>query len=355
LQNNVKPPSRSRKIRLTGRYDARHDALEDQYYYRQSQKQKRHNDFIHEDEIKTNGYTLKFTPGGRLVELKRTLGKKPEGLGKKKGDLIDGYSRESRNRFLKLLFSIDYKKMGTPLFYTLTYPGEYSKDPRVWKRDLDTFYKRLLRLYPAMCGTWRLEPQKRGAPHFCGFLWGCEELSTMQGKREFSRMWYEVVGSGDEKHLRAGTGIEKEAMIETRIFYMAKYQAKKEKGGASQQFDYPVGRYWGTFQREKIGIRSEEFQLDRNLFFKVRRVIKKKLEKCLTKNKFREVVTGKQNGLWISMSNEDILKLLNLIIDQEEKSTFSSTRLHRHIRKAPDSGGDHNGAPLSGASDMAMH
>lgn len=251
------------------------------------------------------------------MELKKLLGKKPESLGKESGDVINGYSRESRNRFIKLLLSIDYKKMGVPFFYTLTYPGSFSNDPRVWKRDLDAFIHRMKREFPDLCGTWRLEPQKRGAPHFSGFLWGCDYLGTPKGKAWFSRAWYEVVGSGDERHLRAGTGISRELMIETRIFYLAKYQTKKEKGGVSQEFDYPVGRYWGCFERKKLSIKVEEFEIDRALFFRLRRVMKKSLEKRLGKNRFREVVKGKQNGLWLKMSNQTIESLLSLFVDHE--------------------------------------
>lgn len=263
-------------------------------------------------------YKLSYSPGGKLVELKSVLGHKPKELKEIKRNIIDGYSRQSRNRLLKYLLSIDYHKMELPLFYTLTYPNEYSDDPEQWKRDLNTFIKRLERLYPDLCGIWRLEPQIREAPHFSGFLWGCDELSTMEGKKLFSKMWFEVVGSGDEKHLRAGTGIEKPDDVNGLIFYLSKYLSKSEKGGVPQEFKYPVGRYWGVFHRDRISASKEEFEIDANMFFKIRRVIKKKLEKCLRKNKFRSIMARNKNGLWAIMSNETILKLMNLIIQNEE-------------------------------------
>jgi len=278
------------------------------------------------DDVEKGGYKISYSAGGRLVELKRIMGEKPDGLGKSKGDVVDGYSREARNRFIKTLLSIDYKIMGTPLYYTLTYPGEYSNDPRIWKRDLMTFIKRLKRLYPDLCGTWRLEPQERGAPHYCGFLWGCRDLNGMEGKELFSKMWFEVVGSGDEKHLRAGTGITVERQIVNRIFYMAKYQTKAEKGGLKQEFDYPVGRYWGIFNRDKLAIQKEEIELDRKLYFKIRRIIKKKLEKRLTRNKFRDVVAKKSSGLWVSMSNSDVMKILKQVVENEESEAKNENR-----------------------------
>ena len=61
-----------------------------------------------------------------------------------------------------------------------------------------------------------------------------------------------------------------------------------------------------------------EFDLDKNLFFKVRRVMRKKLERRLTKNKYREVIKGKASGLWVSMSNDDILRLVDHIVRDQE-------------------------------------
>jgi len=287
------------------------------YDYEQPEKRS-----VFEEEAKKveGSFSLRIAYGGQLVELKRLLGKKPDDLGKKPGDIIGGYSRESRNRFIKLLLAIDYEKMGVPLYYTITYPNEWSGDPRQWKKDLDHLSHRLKRAFPDYCGTWRLEPQKRGAPHFCGFLWGCDYLESYEGKKWFSRQWFEVVGSGDEKHLLAGTGIMRELKVMDRVFYMAKYQNKKEKGGDRQEFDYAVGRYWGCFNRKKLAIKVEEFEIDRALFFRVRRVLRKCLQRRIGKNRFIEDVKGKQNGLWMKMSNETIEALLNLFVDEHAPS-----------------------------------
>lgn len=320
--NIPQKPSKKPKMRLIS-----NDRMTKWLRYHETDDYKRPstNHFYNED-IESGRYKLSYSPGGKLVELKKVLGHKPGNLSESKRNIIDGYSRGSRNRFLKLLISIDYKKMGVPLFYTLTYPCEYSNNPKIWKRDLEVFIKRLERLYPELCGTWRLEPQKRGAPHFSGFMWGCEDLSTIEGKLKFSKMWFEVVGSGDEKHLRAGTGIETPENLTSSIFYLSKYQTKTEKGGVPQEFDYPVGRYWGVFSREKLSISKEEFEIDSKLFFKIRRVLKKKLAKCLEKKVYRKIISENHSGLWLIMSNEAILKLINLIIKNEEEDGRNEDR-----------------------------
>ena len=310
------PDSPSRKPRM--RLHSGSPLVKYLRYHETDDYKRKVKDYFEDYEEFPGQYKLSYSPGGKLVELKNVLGHKPRELLEIKRNIIDGYSRQARNRFMKLLFSIDYGKMELPLFYTLTYPAEYSNDPAQWKRDLNTFIKRLERLYPELCGIWRLEPQIREAPHFSGFLWGCNELSTMEGKKLFSKMWFEVVGSGDEKHLRAGTGIQKIDKVEGLIYYLSKYISKSEKGGKPQEFDYPVGRYWGAFKRDRLAISKEEFEIDRNMFFKIRRVIKKYLEKRLRKNTCRKIMAENKNGLWAIISNETILKLMNLIIQNEE-------------------------------------
>jgi hypothetical protein len=321
-QNQKQPKKNLRKVNREIEKFFRYQNI---YDYEQPQKKP-----IFQDEAEkvSGAFSIRIAAGGQLVELKKKLGKKPDELGKSKGDIIDGFSRESRNRFIKLLLSIDYKKMGDPLFYTLTYPGAFSNDPRQWHKDLDVFIHRLKREFSNLCGTWRLEPQKRGAPHFCGFLWGCDRLETYEGKLWFSRSWYEVVGSGDEKHLHAGTGIMRVPHDEYErwklMMYQAKYQTKKEKGGVSQEFDYPVGRYWGAFERKNLAVSIEEFDIDRWLYFKLRRVGKKVLQKRIGKNKFIEAVKGNESGLWIRMSNDDIEKLLKLYVDGMNRSGWKA-------------------------------
>ncbi len=317
-----------KKTNYSGSYERAEKAYEAIYRsegLKEGYKEKKDGFQDYEEFLKYSGkYNLSYAKGGRCVELKRVLGKKPKELGKKKGSIIDGYSRESRNRFLKFLLSIDYEKMGAPLFVTATYPGEYLNDPRVWKRDLKTLVERLKRRFPNCIVIWRLEPQKRGAPHFAMFIWGCEEFETREGKKLFSKMWYEIVGSKDERHLRAGTNIQQETDIKKRIFYMAKYITKKEKGGEKQEFDYPVGRYWGVYNKEGLSINIEQIEIDKEIFYRTKRIIRKMLKSKMAKDKHREAVKNKHNGIWASMPAKEVLKMLNYVvkaIEDEENET----------------------------------
>ena len=68
-------------------------------------------------------------------------------------------------------------------------------------------------------------------------------------------MWYEVVGSGDEKHLLAGTRVEFVRHRSGIMAYTSKYFMKP---CALAEWDY-VGRYWGVFKRDQLPWSSLEY------------------------------------------------------------------------------------------------
>ena len=76
------------------------------------------------------------------------------------------------------------------------------------KADLKAWSGRLKREYPEAAFIWRLEFQKRGAPHFHMLLYGVN-VSMKVFRQWLATSWYEVVDSGDERHQRAGTGAER--------------------------------------------------------------------------------------------------------------------------------------------------
>ena len=63
-------------------------------------------------------------------------------------------------------------------------------------------------------------------------------------KEELSKEWYRIVGSGDPKHLRAGTRVER--IKRSAISYVAKYAQKNEQKQVPEGFQN-VGRFWGTW------------------------------------------------------------------------------------------------------------
>jgi hypothetical protein len=159
------------------------------------------------------------------------------------------FSRRSRTRLQQTLCAVPVAHVGRGLlFVTLTYPAHYPGDWQVWKRQLDTMAKRLRRKFPAFAGVWKLEPQKRGAPHFHLLVVGLPFLA----KSWLSEAWYEVVGSGDPKHLAAGTNVQLARSHRGVVSYAAKYTAKRQALPADWQEG--VGRYWGVHNRRGLGV-----------------------------------------------------------------------------------------------------
>ena len=87
--------------------------------------------------------------------------------------------------------------------------------------------------------VWVLEFQKRGAPHYHIIASDCIP------KAELAERWYNIVGSGDEKHLRAGTQIDFIKSKKQLYGYLSNYVKKLEQKKPPEGFKN-VGRFWGA-------------------------------------------------------------------------------------------------------------
>ncbi len=122
-------------------------------------------------------------------------------------------------------------------FITLTYPEEYPCNGRVTKRHLNAFLQ-FLRSRGVKC-VWVLEFQSRGAPHYHVIV------SEFIPKEEIAERWYRIVGSGDERHLRAGTGISTIRSKGELYGYLSSYIKKLDQKIPPEGFE-DVGRFWGS-------------------------------------------------------------------------------------------------------------
>jgi hypothetical protein len=135
----------------------------------------------------------------------------------------------------------------TPLFLTLTYPAAWPTASSEWKRHFDNFCHRLHRRFPGAGLVWKLEAQRRGAPHYHALVWGDADLGLLRAWA--GAAWYECVGSGDERHLRAGTRVEAVRTWRGVRSYAAKYLGKRIS--EDDAWDFP-GRVWGVRYGDNI-------------------------------------------------------------------------------------------------------
>ena len=176
----------------------------------------------------------------------------PVQVGSVRGE-ISQFSRESRKRMLDTLCQLRSDAI-LPQFLTLTYPKQFPHESSEWKRHLDNFWKRIVRLYPQASAVWKLEPQDRCAPHYHLLVYGLP--FTRVFKRLVSRIWYDVVGSGDSKHLRAGTEIEPiRSLRGVKAYASKRYMGKELSSDFLRVCSETVsgwvnpGRFWGVLNR----------------------------------------------------------------------------------------------------------
>jgi len=187
------------------------------------------------------------------------------GGGKRKN--VSTFSAASRKRLLGKMGRLTPESCPYPAsMISLTYK-EVWPDPKGAKRDLFTFWKRVRRVWPQGSAIWRLEFQKRGAPHFHLIYFG-----PFFGKHLVQLWWGEVIGQD-----RPFTRIEALRNWRHGLAYAAKYLAKvpevpvecavaagtAEGGcGAARDsgLDYVtyltgksgLGRVWGVLDRKNL-------------------------------------------------------------------------------------------------------
>jgi len=123
------------------------------------------------------------------------------------------------------------------VFITLTYPQEFPCNGKETKTHLNSFLQYLRR--KEIKYTWVLEFQRRGAPHYHIIA------SDFIPKEKVSERWFKIVGSGDERHLKAGTQIEAIKSKAHLYGYLSNYIKKLDQKTPPAGFEN-VGRFWGA-------------------------------------------------------------------------------------------------------------
>jgi hypothetical protein len=170
---------------------------------------------------------------------------------------IETFSRESRYRLLRCLHTLTFHHM---TFITLTYPREFPTDSRIYKAHLKEYRRRFEERYGKIPGVWRLEFQKRGAPHYHILYLDAPFIPV----REWSALWADVTHSKSENHRK--NGVDLKLIVpgsESKLiaFYVAKYVGKVDETTAKNQQRKP-GRWWGKWNVEEV--QPIEVEIDLN-------------------------------------------------------------------------------------------
>jgi len=192
---------------------------------------------------------LEFCPGGVIA--KRTCYSSP-GEPVIRGE-VKGLSRKSAKRLREKLVRIDWGALVPPegkseraFLVTVTYPKEFPEEWREHKAHFKSLVMRLRRQFGDVALLWRLEHQKRTAPHYHVILVLPDNIDKRRLKRWLLRSWFEVVGSADPWHLRRGVDVQalygKPGALMRYLSKALKYLGKQDGGSVRN-----TGRCWGVW------------------------------------------------------------------------------------------------------------
>jgi hypothetical protein len=152
---------------------------------------------------------------------------------------VSEFSVASRKR---LAFVASNTDVDLRVMITLTYPRVFPCDGAIVKRNFAAWRAAAWRRWDRPSYLWFLEFQKRGAPHIHVLL---SQVPVDESTRLWlSQRWYDICGTGDERHLRAGTRIEQLRIPEGARHYVVKEMAKMYQKIVPEGFQN-VGRFWG--------------------------------------------------------------------------------------------------------------
>jgi hypothetical protein len=162
---------------------------------------------------------------------------------------ITEFSEDARRRLRRLVHSIERDE--DALFLTLTW-HENLPTPDEAKAALDRFGKRMRRAFPGASFVWKMEPQRRGFPHFHVLAYGVNWIDP----QAISRLWHEVTQEVSEQHRKSGVDVEWVRSDGKLQAYLSKYFSKAGEGWpeeAGEDWKTP-GRFWGVIARKNLPV-----------------------------------------------------------------------------------------------------
>lgn len=193
---------------------------------------------------------LTISVGGSLVRLERPgLNRSMPRPDAKRGRIKE-WSSKSRMALKCVLGRLRRDALAGSHFVSLTYPADFPApdDHGVYKNHLRVMGQAMVREFgDGAAAVWKLEFQKRGAAHYHLLAFGLGP-DVVKVRQWFARRWFEIVGSDDDKHFRAGTQVDTARSVGGAMSYLCKYLAKDDQTRPGNF----TGRYWGKINGKAL-------------------------------------------------------------------------------------------------------
>jgi hypothetical protein len=166
---------------------------------------------------------------------------------------IKEFTPDSRRRLFDLITSLDYPSYGKPIFVSATWHEDFPGTRHDIKTFLDSYHKRLKRNLPPFHLIWKLEYQKRRAPHFHFIIFPLDssyDFNTIKDGQIIYRNWMALKAC---KCIHCQTY----AMEITPLndFLHTVIYISKELGKVTQnEQHHNLGRIWGSSRNMHIRI-----------------------------------------------------------------------------------------------------
>lgn len=200
---------------------------------------------------------------------------------RKTGD-IKNFSENSRRRCQKLLAKIKFSSYGAPIFLTTTFHNIFPNDQQDLKKLLDNFLRSCQRTKYKFHYVWRLELQKRGAPHFHFIILPLKSLDTNQSKsfkRYIKSKWLHFLKDNSyNTFLFACKFIDIENKTGLRS-YISKYVSKID----NQEKQKSLGRIWG-YSRDLNCSPVFSIYLTEKIFIHIKKCLYEKIKDQIKNN-----------------------------------------------------------------------
>lgn len=192
----------------------------------------------------------------RRIEIKCAGVQPPHLRGLKRGVVSLEFTGKARKRMISALHQWRIPSGQKLYFVTLTYPSQFPTDWQSWKADLEKFRRVLLDKFHAVQGFWRLELQRRGAPHYHLVIALPQGLITNRSIYRWVRVqWARIAHQYDQYNGDYATRVDVMDRQSAIYKYISKYVSKP--GGVPIDPDGVIlqdedadnaggmGRHWG--------------------------------------------------------------------------------------------------------------